>query len=44
MKNFEDTPGENGEVGGAKVFFAELDVVDAVGGPLGGLADESGEL
>jgi len=44
MKNIEDTSGENGEIGRGKVFFAELDVIDAVGGPLGGLEDESGEL
>jgi hypothetical protein len=41
-EGFEDAAGEMGDVGGGEIFFAELDVVDAVGGPEGRLADESG--
>lgn len=44
IESFEDASGEAGEVGGEKTSFAELDVVDAVGGPLGGLANEDVEL
>jgi hypothetical protein len=36
---FEDAAGECGESGGGQIFFAELNVVDAVSGPKGGLAD-----
>ncbi len=36
----EDVAGEGGEGGGGEVFFAELDEVDALFGPDGGLADE----
>jgi hypothetical protein len=43
-EGFEDAAGEVGEGGGGEIFFAELDVVDAVGGPEGSLADESGLL
>lgn len=41
---FEDLAGEGGEGGGGEVFFAELDEVDALFGPEGGLTDEGGLL
>ena len=41
---FEDLAGEGGQGGGGEVLFAELDEVDALFGPEGGLADEGGML
>ena len=41
-EGFEDAAGEDGQGGGRQVFFAELDVVDAVGGPERGLVDKRG--
>ena len=41
---FKDLAGQNDEVKGGEVFFAELDEIDAFCGPLGGLADECGLL
>jgi hypothetical protein len=38
----EHLSGEPGEVGGRKVFLAELDEVDAAAGPEGRLVDEGG--
>lgn len=43
-EDFEDAAGEGRQGGGRQVFFAELDVVDAVGRPEGGLVEEGGEL
>jgi hypothetical protein len=40
----EDLAREGGEGSGGKVFFAELDVVDAFGCPSGRLVEEGGEL
>ena len=40
----KDSTGEGGEGGCGEVFFAELDEVDALLGPEGGLADEGGLL
>ena len=39
-EGFEDAAGEDGQGGGWQVFFAEMDVVDAVGGPERGLVDK----
>ena len=36
--------GRGDEIAGGEVFFAELDEVDALGGPAGGLAEEGGLL
>ena len=44
VEGFEDLSGEVGEGGNGKVFLAELDDVDALGGPTGGLADDGGLL
>jgi len=44
VEGFEDLSGEVGEGGREKVFLAELDDVDALGGPAGGLAEEGGLL
>ena len=38
--SFQDLASEKDEVEGREVLFAELDEVDAFGGPLGGLEDE----
>ena len=40
----KDSTGEGGEGGCGEVFFAELDKVDALLGPEGGLTDEGGLL
>jgi hypothetical protein len=42
--SFQDLASEKDEVEGREVLFAELDEVDAFGGPLGGLEDEGGLL
>jgi hypothetical protein len=44
VEGFQDFAGERGEGGSGEVFFAELDDVDALGGPAGGLAKEGGLL
>ena len=41
---FKDLAGQQDEIEWGEVFFAELDEIDALGGPAGGLADESGLL
>ena len=41
---FEDLAGQQDEVERGQIFFAELNEIDAIGGPAGGLVDESGLL
>jgi hypothetical protein len=41
---FENIAGERRQVGCGEVFFAQLNEIDAVGGPASGLADEGGPL
>jgi hypothetical protein len=44
LEGLEDVSCQGGEGGGGEVFLAELDDIDAIGCPAGGLVDEGGLL